>query len=122
MEAGPGKMLRFGDARARVSVSARAKRMGMRSTCAEDKNVLYVRFDGAAHIDLKARRREQLLKLLKNGPSSAINLAVRIREQGDPTIDAQMAEAMLDSLVKTGEVVKQEGGRYALNSRRAAAA
>ena len=59
-EAGAGKFLKFPDTRARVSVIARARKLGLKVTCGEQAGALYVRFDGRVEDDVKATRRTHL--------------------------------------------------------------
>jgi hypothetical protein len=115
-ESGAGKILRFGDAKCRTSIGVRARRLGLRVSCAEDdKRQLWVRFDGRIEEVLKSTRREKILTALKSGPMNKFSVAARLREQGDGTFDAVFAEVILSGLVKTGEVIRREGDTWALN-------
>jgi hypothetical protein len=121
-DAGAGKMLKFGDPKARVSINVRARKLGLKVSCAEDGNVLWVRFDGRADDDVKASRREKILGVLKFGPNTAIRLAHVLREKGDENVDASLVEAICVQVARSGEILRQEGGTWALNPRHKAAA
>ena len=110
--AGVGKGLKFSDERAKASVWARAKRLGLRVSYAVDGKDLYVRLDGRIDDDLKGSRRARILEALKNGPRSAGELLNSIREKGDATIDLPTVEAILSQMVRGGDLVKQDGGKY----------
>ena len=113
-KAGPGNALRFGDLRARVSVVARAKKLGLHVSFAVSGNTLYVRLDGRAADDKHATRREQIKAALKFGPLAAMKLTALLREKGDATVDASLVENILGQMMRAGEVVHQEGGAWAL--------
>lgn len=121
-DAGPGKVLRFGELKARLSVPARAKKLGLRIECGEKDGVLYVRYLGHVEDDVKASRRSEILGALKFGPATAMKLANLLRMKGDSVVDAQLVEAILVQLARTGEVVTREGGEYGLNPRHGKAA
>jgi hypothetical protein len=112
-----GQWAQFDDARAKASVGARSKKLGYRVSFAEAKGKLYVRFDGLLADDLRGTRREKALELLKTGPKTKQEIAFKIRESGDATCDAIIAELILDQCVKDGLVVARDGGRYGLSPR-----
>jgi hypothetical protein len=122
-EAGPGKVLKFGDPRAWSSVGVRAKKLGFRVSRAVVDGKLFVRFDGRLDDDLRAARREKIIGCLRRQPGMTthqVNIAVR--DSGDTTFDAVLAELYLTQLVKTGDAIKRDGGTWALNPMRPAVA
>jgi hypothetical protein len=116
--AGPGKLLRFGDERAKPAIYSRSKKKGYKVSFAVSGGALFVRFDGSVDDDVKARRREQILGTLLFGASTPPKLAALLREKGDTTVDGQGVAAILAQLARTGEVVKGEGEQWALNPAR----
>lgn len=116
VEAGPGKALKFGDVRARASVTVRARKKGLKVSFAELYGVLYVRLDGKAEDTIGRTRREKILQTLKTGPRKAIALTVALRDQGDAAIDVNLVLAILGQMERSGEVIHQEGDLWAWNS------
>lgn len=116
--AGQGKALKFGDERARASITVRARKKGYKVSFAVQGGALYVRFDGRVDDDVKARRREQILGALKFGPSAAPKLASILRGKGDEIVDGQMVVAILVQMQRDGHVIRQEGDNWALNTAR----
>jgi hypothetical protein len=122
VQAGPGKALRFGDVRAKASVYARAKKRGLRVSFAESAGALYVRFDGSSDADVRKSRRDHIVVALRLGPMSAIQIAKRLREAGDASVDAQLVEAILGQMLKASEVVKRDNDNtWAMKGRAIAA-
>jgi hypothetical protein len=114
-KAGPGHVLKFGDLKARTSVTVRAKKKGFRVSFAERDGVLFVRFDGSAEGDQQNTRKVKILEVLKTGPMSYLKVCNRLRDAGDTLIDGPLAELLLMQMLKAGQVVKQEGGAYGLS-------
>lgn len=120
-EAGTGKVLKFGNPKARVSVNVRARKLGMRVTCAEADGVLFVRFGGSAGEDLKGSRRERIRGVLKvSAGATPFHVAKVLRDKGDEHADAQIVEAILTQMARAGEVVRGEGDQWRLNPRQRA--
>jgi hypothetical protein len=119
--AGTGKALKFGDVRAKASLYARGKKLGLRLSFAIFGTDLYVRFDGRVDDDIRGSRRARIQEALKNGPRSAGELLNAIREKGDVTIDLPTTEAILAQMVRGGELVKREDGKYGKGLRPVAA-
>jgi hypothetical protein len=46
-----------------------------------------------------------------------MELTKALRDAGDTTIDAHLTECILTQLLRGGEIVAQEGGRFARNPR-----
>jgi len=113
--AGPGKGLKFGDVKARASVTVRARKKGMRVSFAVAGDVLYVRFDGRVEDDVHGGRRAAILTALRRGPANPITLAVILRANGDANLDGETVVVILAQMARTGEVVRGEGDRWALN-------
>lgn len=117
LAAAPGMFLRFPDPRAKASVYLRAKKKGFRLSYAEKEGLLFVRFDGRVDDDVRAKRRLEIMEVLKLGPSSPIPLANKLRERGDAGVQAGDVETICLQLIKTGELVRQEGNTFALKRR-----
>jgi hypothetical protein len=114
--AGQGKMLRFEDRRARVSIGVRAKKLGLRVVCAEADGKLYVRFESRVEDNLKGTRRGAILGALKPGIAlTAMEITVLLRDKGDGTVDAGLVGTILDQMVRSGQIVACDGGNYAIN-------
>jgi hypothetical protein len=113
--AGKGQALRFGDRKARTAVGARAKKKGLRVSFAEAGSVLYVRLDGRTEDDMHEYRRQRILSALMLGPTTSIKLAATLREKGDAAADAQTVDAICGQMARRGEIVKQDGDRWAKN-------
>ena len=119
--AGKGKALKFGDVRAKSSIYARAKKLRLRVSFAVLGSDLYVRLDGRVDDDIKGTRRAGILGALKFGARAAGDLLNLLREKGDGTIDLPTVEAILAQMVRGGEVIKQEGGKYTAGLRKTVA-
>lgn len=109
--AGPGQALRFDDPRARASVTYRAKKKEFLISFAEHEGGLYVRFDGRVLQDPKTSRRAAILNAIDHHPT-AVQLAVRLRQEGDVNCDASIVAAILTQMVRAGELTQQAGGSY----------
>jgi hypothetical protein len=107
--------LRFDDARARASVCARAKKKGLRAICAEHAGKLYVRLDKLEGNPSVARRKAILVTLKQFGPLPTQRLAGQLRQDGDTAIDAATVNLICAQMVKSGEVIAQEGGAWSLS-------
>lgn len=120
-EGKPMPALRFGDVRAKVSVRARAKKKEFKLEFADAGGVLYVRMNVRALPAVSEPAAEsgfdaQLLGVLKaSGPLNHYRLAVKMREQGNKSVDAPMCDAACHRLAKKGVLVKREDGTFALN-------
>ena len=114
-KAGPGHVLCFDDIRARASVIVRSKKKGLRISFAEHDGKLFVRFDGSTKDDVDNSRRGRLRELLKIGPLTSIKACNKLRDSGDTLVDANITELILLSLMKSGEVIRQDGGAFGLN-------
>lgn len=117
-EKGPGHVLKFSDLRARASVVARSKKKGMRVSFAERGSELFVRFDGSSKEDADNSRKGKIREILKAGPLTYLKVCNKLREGGDTLVDAPLTELILLQLFKAGEVIRQEGGAFALNPSR----
>jgi hypothetical protein len=119
-EAGAGKVLRFSEPKAKSSIPARAKKLGLRVTCGEaGGGALFVRFDGRVEDDKRETRREILKGALKvTVGASVMALTQVLRDKGDTTVDANIVGAILMQMLKAGEVIQQEGGTWRLNPAR----
>jgi hypothetical protein len=121
-EAGAGKVLRFGDARARASVITRARKLGLRVTCGEAGGALFVRLDGRGEDDVRATRRDHIRTGLKvSGGATPMALTKLLRDKGDTTVDVNRVESILGQMLRAGEVIRQEGGVWRLPPARRAA-
>jgi hypothetical protein len=118
-ESGPGKVLKFCDVRARISLIARAKKKGLRLSFAESGTDLYVRCDGRPIEDVRASRRTAILKILNTGPHKLSRITAVLREAGDLAIDMSLALLILSQMEKAGEVIHQEGDQWAKSPRKA---
>jgi hypothetical protein len=106
--------------KAKASVTARAKKLGLRVSFAEQGASLYVRCDGRADDDVKATRRTKILEALRRlGPMGSIQLAARLRET-DALVDGQIVDAICAQMLRAGEIVRREGGDWAASPKRAA--
>lgn len=56
-----------------------------------------------------------ILDVLATGPRNAMKISGALRERGDTTADAQIVIAILGQMVRSGDVVQQEGDCYARN-------
>jgi hypothetical protein len=115
VDAGPGRALKFGDARARVALTSRAKKMGLRISFAISGDSLYVRLDGGVTEDVKATRRGRIKEALKFGTQTAMHITNHLREKGDSSIDVNLTESILLQMLRTGDLIRQEDGRWKLN-------
>lgn len=118
----PGQALRFADTRARAALYARAKKKGLKVSFAESNGSLYVRLDGRVDDDVHKTRRDQIVAALKRGPLGHIQIAAKLREGGDSTVDAQLVETILGQLLRDGVVVKRESGDWTLSAKAARSA
>lgn len=112
-----GFLLRFGDTRARAAVQVRARKKGLRISFAESGGSLFVRLDGSASKDLHETRREAIKHILRTQPMTAMRLAAKMRDSGDPAATGPLVESILLQMLKAAEVVRQEGDTWALNPR-----
>lgn len=111
LQAQPDKLLRFGDAKAYASLHARAKKLSIGIEMGVSDNLLFVRMK-EFHGERAAKRRADILVILKPGTSlPAPGIAAKLREMGD-TADGGMVSVILEQMVRTGEVIKQEGGTW----------
>lgn len=111
----PQPVLKFGQLKARASLCVRARKKNLRISIAEYGGALYVRVDG--HLDDKIRetRRLRILGALKQfGVQSATAISVKLREEGDTAADGGIVNAILGQMLKSGDVIQQEGGLWRL--------
>lgn len=109
----PRPGLKFGDARAKASVYARAKQKGLRVLFAIAGKDLYVRMEGRVDDNIKGARREAIRKILAKGEAfSYIQITNKLRADGDLTIDAPIVDAILLQMMRAGEVARQETGAW----------
>jgi hypothetical protein len=103
----PKPGLVFDDAKAQTSLYVRAKKMGK----------LYVRYDGRIGDDDKTKRRAAILNLLARspGPMKYIAITNQLRAAGDELLEAGLVDSILVQLMKSGEVIRIEGGAWKLN-------
>jgi len=117
------KWLKFGYARARVSVNVRARKMGLKVVCAESNGTLFVQFVGRAADDVAGGRRDAIGGILKGAPSglTAMQITGLMRSKGDATIDASLTETILLQMMRTGSVIRTEDGMWKISPVRKAA-
>lgn len=109
----PRPGLKFGDPRAKASLWNRAKKLGLRISFAFSSDELYVRMDGRVDDNLRETRRSAIKKLLANGQAwTYLQIAARLREGGDASVDAQTVDAIMVQLMRTGDVIRQDGGAW----------
>lgn len=109
--------LRFDDGRARAAVCLRARKKGLRVICGEHDGKLYVRIDKLEGEPSVARRKNILVALKKYGPLPTQRLAGQLRQDGDSTVDAPTVTLICAQMVKSGDLVAQDGGAWALGRR-----
>ena len=115
-----GSALKFGDLKCRPSIYSRARKKGLRISFAERGGALFVRFDGRDDDDVRATtRRAAILAALKLGPMSHVKITNKLRDAGDSVLDAAATDAILHQMFKVGQVLRQEGGNWALNPKAA---
>jgi hypothetical protein len=110
--------LKFAAVKAKASVWAQAKARGFKVVFAEKDGCLFVRIDG--RVDAIEHRGEEIKKLLRIQPQTAMVLTNKLRANGDETVDAQGVETMLARMLRLGDVAKQEGGTWKLLAKKAA--
>lgn len=110
----PRPGLRFDDARAKPSIYARAKKKGLRVVFAIGADgALYVRMEGRDTDQVKAQRRDAIRKMLVPGTAlTYIQIANKLRADGDAMIDAATVDAIMLQLMKAGDVIRQDGGAW----------
>lgn len=119
----PRPGLKFGDPRAKASIYARAKRMGLRVIFAIAGNELYVRMEGRADDDTREKRRIAIRRMLASGAAlSYIQIANKLRADGDLTVDAQTVDAIMVQMMRAGDVIRQESGAWKASPAAVAAA
>jgi hypothetical protein len=122
-EAGAGKMLKFGNARARTSIVLRARKLGLKVVCGEDGGALYVKFVGREGDDLANARREKIRQALKIVVGITLSkLLLHLRDKGDVTIDAPTLQLILSQMMRAGEIIHADGDQWRLNPMRKVAA
>lgn len=110
---GPRPVLKFGDIKAKPSLYARSKKLLIRVAFAETADGLYVRYEGRVDEESREKRRVSILAILKPGTAfSYIEIANKLRAQGDTTVDAGTVDAIMLQLMKAGKVVRQDGGAW----------
>lgn len=114
--------IRFGSVKCRTSVAVRAKKRGYAVQFSESGGgALFVRIVANKAEDLKEERRHRITVILKNGPLTYLKITNRLRELGDELVDGATVERILTQMRKTGDVIVQEGGSYAIAPTKAAA-
>jgi hypothetical protein len=109
-DAGSGHALKFGDARARTSVAARARKLDIDILCGEKDGVLYVKLAGAAQelpsplADARKTNRHLVMEAIRAGKKTPAAIAAWIRDNGNPTMDAGIVTSILGNLQKDGSV------------------
>lgn len=111
--------LEFDDVRAKPSLVARGKKKGMKLVFAEKDGKLFVRVTG--QMDAVEKRVAEIRRLILHaGPMPKMILLGKLRGAGDSTVDASGLDALLVKLVRQGELVEQEGGKFKVVPKRAA--
>lgn len=109
----PKPGLKFDDLRAKPSIYARAKKKGLRVVFAVAGAALYVRMEGRNDDHIKDSRRAAILKMLAGGAvMTYMQITNKLRADGDLTIDGPIVDAIMLQLMRTGSVVRQEGGAW----------
>jgi hypothetical protein len=118
LAASKGKVLEFGDTRARPSVYARAKKLGLRVLFAESGNTLYVKFGGWAPDSerWKALVRAAIREVVTTQPRNEIQIAVALRATGVNDVDAGTVGAILKQMEQSGDVQRQRDGSWAMKA------
>lgn len=117
LESGEGKALKFGHERARTSVVARSKKLGIKIELADYAGELYVRLapgstsqarqplkDGLVS-DKKTRNRSLILTALRKGKSTPEAIAAQLRsDDPDCSLDGPIVRSLLKGMQQDGGV------------------
>lgn len=107
----------FEDIKARAGVTARAKKIGIKILMAEAGGKLYIRYVGRAVDDQREPRRIKILDILQKapGPMTYMQITNMLRADGDETVDAGLVDLILVSMMKAGDVIRQNTGAWRLS-------
>jgi hypothetical protein len=110
------KVLEFGDLRARASVMARSKKLGIKVLLAEHGPKLYVKFGGwlPESDRWKAEVRAGIRDTVTTQPRNEIQVAVALRAKGLNDVDAGVVGAILKQMEQAGEVARGRDGSWGL--------
>lgn len=112
--AGPGQLLKFGDARAKTSLWSRSRKLGMKLMYAEHEGSMYVKFAGWAPDSERGKQivRAKIMEVLQTNPRTEIQLAVELRKQGLTDMDAATAGAILKQMEQLGQTSRKADGTW----------
>jgi hypothetical protein len=110
-DAGAGKFLRFESLRAKPSIAARAKKLGIRVLFGEQGDVLWVtlaaadlRTDGAAEQPTRKTNSDLVLEGLDAKRDTAGALTTWLRSNGAPGIGISQVDELLRQLARAGKI------------------
>jgi hypothetical protein len=109
--AGPGKFLRFEDLRARVSIVARAKKLGIKVMFGEEGRALWVclekaelKTNGVTEDQLdKPSNGDLVLRAISLGKHTAGEIVTWMRSNGAPGLGITQVDNLLASLARQGK-------------------
>jgi hypothetical protein len=121
--AGPGRYLRFAETRARVSVAARAKKLGMKVVFGEQAGVLWValakvELATSGHTEKEAGRSpaDVMLEAIRQKKQQAGEITTWARTNGWAGAGLTQVDAELNKLARAGKIRLKTASRFAADT------